>query len=133
MYLLSKTRLFSGDPRFFVEGLLPAPVAELPELDLPLNLFLVLVGIIIPPFADGATQRDQCIGPLYLCHEGNDSVFEEKTQPALTLLSETHSVRTPCRAQVPKSKVRTRDFFIYLPIGINLFVPPTGFEPVFRG
>ena len=49
--------LLSRDSRFFVRRLLAAPITKLLELYLPLNLLLVPVGIIIPPFADGAPQR----------------------------------------------------------------------------
>ena len=53
--------------------LLAAPVTELRKLDLPLNLLLVLMRIIIPPFADGATHRYQSVSSLYLSHEGDNN------------------------------------------------------------
>ena len=52
-----KIGLFPGDPRFFMNRLLAAPVAELFEFHFALNLLLVLVGIIIPPLANAAPQR----------------------------------------------------------------------------
>ena len=45
-------------------SLRPAPTAELLELYFPLNLFLVLMGIIIPPLADGASHRDKSVRTL---------------------------------------------------------------------
>jgi hypothetical protein len=51
-------------------GLLPAPLAELGQLNFPLNLLLVLMGIIIAPFADGAAKRDQIVGIFDLGHMG---------------------------------------------------------------
>ena len=58
MYFTARALLLAGDPRFLVGRLLATPGAELRKLDLPLNLLLILVRIIIPPFADGAFQRD---------------------------------------------------------------------------
>lgn len=49
--------LFSGDPCLFVNGLQTTPVTKLLEFDLPLNLLLVLIGVIITPFARCATKR----------------------------------------------------------------------------
>jgi hypothetical protein len=39
-----------------MHGRLPIPRAKLLEFDLPLNLFLILMGIIITPFADGTAK-----------------------------------------------------------------------------
>ena len=80
MYFTARTCLFSGDPRFLVGRLLPAPTAELFQFDLPLNQFLIFVGIVIPPLADGAPHGDKSVGPLYLCHGGNNSAYGRKTQ-----------------------------------------------------
>ena len=62
--------LFPGDARLLVDGRLAAPRAKLLEFDLPLHLFLILVGIVIPPFANGAAERDQVIRVFDLCHMG---------------------------------------------------------------
>ena len=43
---------------FFVIGVLPAPLAKLLVLDFPLHQLLVPVGMVIPPFARGASQCD---------------------------------------------------------------------------
>lgn len=51
-----------------------APVAELLVFDLTLNLFLVLICIIIPPLADGATKSDQTVGALYFSHGENNTI-----------------------------------------------------------
>ena len=72
--------LFPRYSRFFVKSLLPAPMAEFLEFDLPLNLFLVFVGIIIPPFADGASQSNKGIGSFYLCHGENNNAYSLKMQ-----------------------------------------------------
>jgi len=86
MYFCMSDLLFSGDPRFLVNRLLAAPMTEFLELDLPLNLFLVLVGIIIPPLADGTSHRDQTIGSFRFCHGENDNVDNEKMQQLRVLL-----------------------------------------------
>jgi hypothetical protein len=59
---------------------LPAPLAEFLELDFALNLLLVLVRIIIAPFADGAAERDQIVRIFNLCHMGHDTPIAPKTQ-----------------------------------------------------
>jgi hypothetical protein len=69
--------LFSGNSRFLVGRLLPAPFTELLEFHLPLNLLLVLMGIIIPPFADGAPHRYQIVGIFHLRHGRNDNLFKK--------------------------------------------------------
>jgi hypothetical protein len=51
-------------------GLFPAPLTELLKFNLALNLLLVFMGIIIPPFADGTAKRDQVIRIFDLCHIG---------------------------------------------------------------
>ena len=87
--------LFSGDPRFLVGRLLAAPVTELLELDLPLNLLLVPMGIIIPPFTDGAPHRYQIVGIFHLRHGRNDSLFPPEMQPRLCRGAEvTYLART---------------------------------------
>jgi hypothetical protein len=44
-----------------MHGLYAAPLAELCVLDLPLDLLLVLVRIIIPPLAGGAAKSDETV------------------------------------------------------------------------
>jgi hypothetical protein len=61
-----------------VRRLFPAPSAKLLELYLPLNLFLVPVGIVIPPLTDGAPQSYQIVGPFHLRHGENNSAFKKK-------------------------------------------------------
>ena len=72
--------LLSRDPRFLVGRLLTAPTTKLLKLDLPLNLLLVPVGIVIPPFADGAPHRYQIVGIFNLRHGRNDNLHEPKKQ-----------------------------------------------------
>ncbi len=62
--------LLSRYPGLLVGGLLAAPVAELRQIKLPLNLFLVLMSIIIPPLADGATEGYEVIRIFHLGHMG---------------------------------------------------------------
>ncbi len=50
--------LFAGDPGLFVDGLHPAPITELFELDLAFHQLLIFIGVIITPFANGATHGD---------------------------------------------------------------------------
>jgi hypothetical protein len=64
-----------------VGRLFPAPATKLLEFDLALNLLFVLMRIVIPPFADGASKRDKIVRPLCLCHGGDNSVFRSKMQP----------------------------------------------------
>jgi hypothetical protein len=40
-----------------MDRLLPAPIAELLVFDLTLYLFLIFIGVIITPFANGAPER----------------------------------------------------------------------------
>lgn len=51
-----------------MDGLFPAPIAELLIFDLPLHQLLVLIGVIITPLAHGAAERYQPIGSLYFSH-----------------------------------------------------------------
>lgn len=60
--------------------LLPAPIAELLQFDLPLNLLLVPMSIVIPPLADGAPHRYQIVSPFHLRHGENDNLCRQKTQ-----------------------------------------------------
>jgi hypothetical protein len=66
-----------------VGRLFAAPIAELLEFYLSLNLLLIPVGIVIPPFADGAPHRDQIVGPFHLRHGRNNSAFQRETQIAM--------------------------------------------------
>ena len=51
-----KRILFPGNSRLFMKSFLAAPGTEFLELNLPLHLLLILVRIIIPPFANGTAQ-----------------------------------------------------------------------------
>ena len=73
-------RLLSGDPPFLMHGLLPAPPAELFEFDLPLDGFLVLARVIIPPLADGTAQGDQVVGTFCFGHGRDNTMLKERTQ-----------------------------------------------------
>ena len=57
-----------------------APIAEFIEFDLQLNLLLVLVSIIIPPFADGAAKRDQPVSAFNFCHGEYNNVIRKINQ-----------------------------------------------------
>lgn len=50
-------------------GRFAAPVAVFLELYLPLNLLLVLMGIVRTPFADGAAQSDKGVRTFELSHD----------------------------------------------------------------
>jgi hypothetical protein len=78
--------LFSRDPRLLVERVLAAPVAELLELDLALNQLLVFRGVIIMPFAHGATERDQFVCAFGLGHAEYNSRMAGKMQLSRRLL-----------------------------------------------
>jgi hypothetical protein len=58
-----------------VRGFQPAPVAEFLKFDLALHQFLVFVGVIITPFANGTAHRDQPVGVFYLGHGENDTTL----------------------------------------------------------
>jgi hypothetical protein len=60
--------LLPADPRLFVHGLFPAPFAKLGEFNFALNSFLILMGIIITPLANGTAQRNQIVRIFNLCH-----------------------------------------------------------------
>jgi hypothetical protein len=51
-----------------MHGYLAAPFAEFLKLDFAFHLFLVLAGIVILPFADGAAEGDKIVRVFYLCH-----------------------------------------------------------------
>ena len=63
-----------------MDGCLAAPRAELLELDLPLHLLLILMGIVIAPLADGAAEGDQIVGIFNLCHTGYSRTIAAKMQ-----------------------------------------------------
>ena len=65
-----------------MDRLLPAPFAELLQLDFPLDSLLVLMRIIIPPFADGAAEGDETVGTLDFSHVGDDNTFLRRMQPS---------------------------------------------------
>ena len=72
--------LFPRDPCLFVRRRFAAPLAEFLQFDLPLHHFLVFVGVIILPFADGAAEGDEGVGTLYFCHAGYDIMARGKMQ-----------------------------------------------------
>ena len=51
-----------------MDELLAAPRAELLEFHLPFHGFLVLAGVIITPFTDGAAEGDEIVRVFDLCH-----------------------------------------------------------------
>ena len=57
-----------------------APFAEFFQFDLALHHFLVFVGVIILPFADGAAEGNEGVGTLYFCHAGYDIMARGKMQ-----------------------------------------------------
>jgi hypothetical protein len=64
-----------------MDGLLAAPIAELFELYFALNNLLVFIGVIITPLAHGATERDQPVSMLDLCHGYDDTMNRKNWQP----------------------------------------------------
>ena len=50
--------LFTGQPPFLVNRLLPAVLAELFEFDFPLDALFVLAGVVIPVGAHRALEDD---------------------------------------------------------------------------
>ena len=72
--------LFPRDPCLFVQRFRAAPVAELLQLDLPFHHLLVLVRIIIPALAHGATHRYEPVGMFDLRHGDDDIPFPGKMQ-----------------------------------------------------
>jgi hypothetical protein len=77
-YFTLEIFLLSCYSRFLVRRLLAAPTAEFLELYLSLNLLLVPMSIVIPPFADGAPHRYQIVGIFNLCHGENDNALRRK-------------------------------------------------------
>jgi hypothetical protein len=64
--------------------MLAAPFTILLELDLPLHLLFVLIGIVIAPFADGAGEHYEIFGPLCFCHEEKLTGIELVCKPRTT-------------------------------------------------
>lgn len=69
-----------------MQGHLAAPRTELLELDFTLNLFLILMGIIIAPFANGTAQGHQIICIFDLCHMSHNTPNAPKMQLPRELL-----------------------------------------------
>ncbi len=66
-----------------MERLRAAQAAKFLQLDLPFNLLLVFIRIIIPPLALGAAHRDEAISAFYLSHGKDCTISLKKRKRAL--------------------------------------------------
>lgn len=61
-------------------GRFATPAAELRKFDLALYFLLVFAGVIITPFADGATKGDEIVSVFNLCHTGYRTISARELQ-----------------------------------------------------
>jgi hypothetical protein len=92
-----------------MNGFCAAPVAELLKFDLPFHLLSILMGVIIPPFADDALQSYEIISPFRFCHTEYSIISGLKNQMRLPVLLRIKLRRALLRVE-NKIPPRTAEF-----------------------